>query len=115
MKPARLPAALCQSGGLLAGGLLAGLLALGAPAPASAQDSAAAGGALPDEPTAALVGLLRANRRSPLPEAETQEVRRELITAIDDPVSAPPPGVLEFIARSEEADETVLRSAFGLV
>lgn len=68
-----------------------------------------------NEPTAALVGLLRADRRSPLPEAETQEYRRQLIAAIDDPASAPPPGVLEFIARSEEADDTVLRAAFGLV
>lgn len=149
MKPDRLPAALCLSGGLFAGVLLAGLLASGAPAPAAAQSSAEAGGALPDleclrlmrrariaeltsrrssevewlkraraecnEPTAALVGLLRADRRSPLPEGEAQEYRWELVAAIDDPVSAPPPGVLEFIARSEEADETVLRAAFGLV
>ena len=68
-----------------------------------------------NEPTAALIGLLRADRRNPLPEGEVQQVRRELLAAIDDPASAPPPGVLEFIARSEEADEAVLRAAFVLV
>ncbi len=68
-----------------------------------------------NEPTAALIGLLRIHRRSPLPQDETQEYRRELISAFDDPSSAPPPGVLEFIARGEEADESVLRAAFGLV
>ena len=68
-----------------------------------------------NEPTAALVGLLRADRRNPLPEVDVQTVRRELIAAIEDPASAPPAGVLEFIARSEEADESVLNPAFDLV
>ncbi len=68
-----------------------------------------------NEPTAALVGLLRVDRRNPLPEEEVQAYRRELIAAIEGPVTAPPAGVLEFIARSEEADESVLGAAFGLV
>lgn len=68
-----------------------------------------------NEPTAALVGLLRPDRRNALPEEETQGYRRELIAAIEDPASVPPAGVLEFIARSEKADESVLRPALGLV
>ncbi len=68
-----------------------------------------------NEPTSALVALVRAHLRDPLPENEIQEYRRDLIAAFDDPSSAPPPGVLEFIARGDEADETVLLAALGLV
>ena len=68
-----------------------------------------------NEPTSALVALLGAHLRNPLPENEIQEYRRDLIAAFDDPSSAPPPGVLEFIARGDEADETVLLAALGLV
>ena len=68
-----------------------------------------------NEPTGPLVALLRAHLRNPLPENEIQEYRRDLIAAFDDPSSAPPPAVLEFIARGDEADETVLLAALDLV
>lgn len=68
-----------------------------------------------NQPTTALLALVRAHLRSPLPEEEIQEVRRDLIAAFDDPSSAPPPGVLEFIARDDEADGTVLRASRRLV
>lgn len=68
-----------------------------------------------NQPTAALLALLRAHLRNPLPEEEIQEVRRDLVAAFDDPSSAPPPGVLEFIAREDEADETVLLASRRLV
>ncbi len=68
-----------------------------------------------NEPTAALVGLLRADRRHPLPRGEAQQVRRDLVAVLGDPATPSPPGVLEFIARSKAADEEVLQAAFALV
>ena len=68
-----------------------------------------------NEPVAALTALLRVHRREPLPEEEVEEYRRELIAAFDDPRSAPPPGVLEYIARGEGTGESVLLAALGLV
>ena len=68
-----------------------------------------------NEPVAPLTALLRVHRRNPLPENEMQGYRRELLGALDDPSTAPPPGVVEHIARSEEADESVLVAAFDLV
>ncbi len=68
-----------------------------------------------NQPTTALLALLRAHLRNPLPEEEIQEVHKDLIAAFDDPSSAPPPGVLEFIAREDEADEIVLRASRRLV
>ncbi|MCY3969208.1 MAG: tetratricopeptide repeat protein [Acidobacteria bacterium] len=68
-----------------------------------------------NESAAPLTALLRAHGRRPLPGNEAQEYRKALIATFDDPSSAPPPGVLEHIARGDEADESVLRAAFGLV
>lgn len=68
-----------------------------------------------NEPTSALIALLRFHLRHPLPEDEIQQYRRDLIAVFDDPSSAPPPGVLEFIARDEEVDDTVLQAALALV
>ncbi len=68
-----------------------------------------------NEPVAALIALLRVHRDDPLPENEVQEYRRELIAAFEDPDAAPPPGVLEYIARGEDTGETVLLAALGLV
>lgn len=68
-----------------------------------------------NQPTTALLALLRAHLRDPLPEEEIQEVHKDLIAAFDDPSSAPPPGVLEFIAREDEADKIVLRASRRLV
>ena len=68
-----------------------------------------------NEPVTPLTALLRVHRRNPLPENEMHGYRRELLGALDNPSTAPPPGVVEHIARSEEADETVLLAAFGLV
>lgn len=68
-----------------------------------------------NQPAAALTRLLRLHLRNPLPENEIQEYRRDLIAVFDDPSSAPPPGVLEYVARSDDADESVLRAGLGLV
>ncbi len=68
-----------------------------------------------NEPAAPLTALLRVHGRRPLPGNEAQELRKALIATFDDPSSAPPPGVLEHIARGEEAEESVLRAVFGLV
>ena len=68
-----------------------------------------------NEPVAALTALLRLHRREPLPEKEVQEYRRDLIAAFDDLNSAPPPGVLEYIARDQDTGGSVLLAALGLV
>ncbi len=68
-----------------------------------------------NEPTAALVGLLRADRRKPLPADEVAGYRRELIAAIEDQEAEIASGVLEFIVRNEDAGEPELQAAFDVV
>ncbi len=68
-----------------------------------------------NEPTAALVALLRVNLRHPLPEDDLRRYRQDLIAIFDDPTGSPPPGVLEFIARGEDVDMRVLEPALRLV
>lgn len=68
-----------------------------------------------NEAAAPLTALLRLHRRDPLPDGDVQEYRHALIAALDDPSSAPAPGVLEHIARGDDEDESVLGAVLRLV